>query len=104
MISKLEQEVTEWEKKNTKTLSSLEIINKRCAGLDRDKVMLENKVTELQQTINELNNEVEKLTTANGDLQKEIETHQKVNQELIAMPSQNKPAESDALKEKKARN
>ena len=105
-VDKLKKEISDVEKKNTKLSSSLEIINKRCALLEREKVLSENTTSKQQLTINEQAQALEKLEQVKVDLQKEIAAHTEINENLIAAQSSASTSSGvtpspTALKEKK---
>ena len=105
IVVKLKQEISDAEKKNAKLSSSLEIINKRCALLEREKVLSENTTTKQQLTIKEQAQAIENLEQIKVDLQKEIAVHTKINEDLIAAQTStttpNETPNTAALKEKK---
>ena len=89
------RKISELEKEVSQKADSLEIINRKCAQLNNQKIIWEGKEKELTDHIKELKDEISNLEKSNGDLQLEIKTHQKINEELItASSNKDKPAGS----------
>ena len=102
LVHQLKQEILTWQNKSAKTESSLEIINRRVATLEKEKIMYNSTATQSQQTISELNVKIDGLEKEKTELQKEIKTHKEINEQLIANPQREKTSEeSQKIKDQK---
>ena len=103
LTAQLKQEVIEKEKSILKLESSLEIINKKCASLEKEKLLLQTDETKHLEALDKQKLEIQKLEKSKTELQREIDTHKKINEELITLQPSNKdkPVENESMKEKK---
>ena len=79
-------QITTWENKTAKTESSLEIINRKVATLEKEKIMHNSAAAQNQQTIDDFKIKIDELEKEKSELQREIKTHQDINEKLIANP------------------
>ena len=97
---KLKEDLQEKEKYLASSENSLEIMNRRCASLEKEKLINERSILALKDQNEEYRQKAEDLQSKISELQLELNQHQKINKDLIEstlVPPSNDPSSDKSL-------